>query len=296
MNWSHKSLFRKSKPTRRAFTLIEILCACAVLTIILGLLFQMMAMMSKTWVAGRAKTENAVKARAMLDLATEDIAASVSRGDLPAFRDESGNPALIFYTRRQGVVAQGNADPVRPLSLISYRYDPADDSLDRHDLPIYWNSTSGPFNREGKIADASALSGQPSREILPGVVTFCLAFLAGDQSLSRDYRPPDASNPYYDPALNANAPSYDVTKVSRAVAVSVAVVDSRTLDLLKSTGALSKLQSAAFWKFTEGQTRSLLADWQDAIAQGKLIQEGMLPAVAANLLVLERLIPLPDQP
>jgi hypothetical protein len=277
------------------------LVACAVLVLILGMLFQMLGIMSKTWISGQAKAENSVKARAMLDLMGSDIAASLSRADLPAFRDASGNPTpsgssklYVFYTRRQGVAPGADPNTIRPLSLISYEYDPADSSLVRRDLPVMWN-TPGPFRPDGRIADAGTLGGQPPREISPGIVAFSLKFLAADQTLSDTYLPPDASAPYYDSTVNASAPPYDPLKVSRSVVVSIAVVDAKTLDLLKSTGHLETLQNANFWTSASGGG-NMLANWQKAISDGKLSQNGLPAAVAANLLVLERSIPLPAQP
>lgn len=274
---------------RGGFTLVEMLVACTVLTIILSMLFQMLGMMSKTWIAGQAKAENSVKARAMLDLMCQDIGASVSRPDLPAFRDASGGSALAFYTRRQGIAAQADPTSIRPLSLVSYDYVEADSSLVRHDLPLLWTSP-GPFQNNGQITNAGALAGQPAREISPGIVAFSLAFLSGDQNISQDYLPPSPSDPYY----NLHGVTYDATKVSRAVVVSIAVIDARTLDLLKSTGSLPTLRSALS-RFTAGNS-SLLTAWQKDIADGKLGQSGLPRAAAANLLVLERFIPLPAQP
>lgn len=309
---SPKSPFLR-KPTltlQRGFTLIEVLVACAVLMLIVAMLFQMMNMMSKTWVAGRAQAETSVTARAMLDLIAEDIGESISRPDLPAFRDASGQPALIFYTQRQGVTPQGNTNLVRPLSLVSY--DTANllissnsantnASLVRYDLYQNWN-TNGPFEQDAKISNSSSVTssgGNDSNEIASGIIAFNLAFLARDQSLTANYYPPSASDPYY--SIGTNASSYP-NKVSRAVVISVAMVDAKTLNLLNLTGKLSTLQGASFWT-NATVSQHLLANWQDAIAGqgayagqgGQLATNGLPSAVAANLLILERTIPLPIQ-
>ena len=308
---SPKSPFLR-KPTlilQRGFTLIEVLVACAVLMLIVAMLFQMMNMMSKTWVAGRAQAETSVTARAMLDLIAEDIGESVSRPDLPAFRDASGQPALIFYTQRQGVTPQGNTNLMRPLSLVSYDTNNIENgSLFRYDLPQNWTTNTGwPFEQDAKIAQASSLiintnTGSDPNEIASGIIAFNFAFLARDQSLTANYYPPTSSDPYYTNNNVNGKVGYDPTKVSRAVVVSLAMVDAKTLNLLTLTGKLQQLQSAQFWTSTN-VSQHMLANWQDAISGqgayagqgGQLAKSGLPSAVAANLLILERTIPLPIQ-
>jgi hypothetical protein len=252
-------------------------------------------MMSKTWSAGLAKTENSVKARAMLDLMCQDIIASVSRPDLPAFRDASGSSAPVFYTRRPGVAEGADPKTIRPFSLVSYEYDSSGDPNDsnspkliRRDVPVLWTTTATPFRQDGQIADAATLGSQPPREIAPGIIAYSLKFLSTDQTLSDTYYPSDPTDPFY--VVNGN--TYDATKASRAVVVSVAVIDAKTLNLLKKTGTLSALQGALSSVVGNG---NVLSKWQQDIAGGKLAGSGIPRAAAANLLVLERFIPLPSQ-
>jgi prepilin-type N-terminal cleavage/methylation domain-containing protein len=291
---SPKSPFSRALPLQRGFTLIEVLVACAVLMLIVAMLFQMMNMMSKTWVAGRAQAETSVTARALLDVIAEDIGASVSRTDLPAFRDASGQPALIFYTQRQGI-STGTA-PVRPLSMVSYDttsfLNNTNASLIRSDLSQAWSTP--PFEMDGKLTNAGNLTAPTTdtNEIGTGIIAFDFAFMAANQSLTTNYYP---SNPNDYSYTNTGNSTYNKTTnlVSRAVVVSVAVVDAKTLGILNSTGKLTNLQN--FFSTLQGASPDTLANWQTAIEKGQLAQYGMPSALAANLLILERTIPLPIQ-
>ena len=187
-------------------------------------------------------------------------------GDLAAFRDDSGAPAFIFYTKRSGFQT-GPSDNIRPLSLVQYVYDSDATRLVRLDLPRAWSDAVS-FGDNSQIPSAATLARQTPREISPGVVAFSLIFLNTDGTLSATY-----------------------SNTTVAVAVTLAAVDSRTLDLLKSAGLLDGLKSSTIWNVDLANAEPPLSQWQKRIDAGQL---SVLPkTVAGNLQIFQRVIRLP---
>jgi prepilin-type N-terminal cleavage/methylation domain-containing protein len=254
---------------RSGFTLVEMLTAIVVLLLIDGLMSQMIGLISTSWRTGTATIDNFTRARALTDSIYLDLSESVLRpGDMTAFRDQNGNPALIFYTTRPGFQA-GPAPQLRPLTLIEYTYTGT--QVQRTDMPLNWNDSnqSTIFGQTGQIPLATNFSGQTPRQICAGVVAFSIVFLEGSGSLQA---------------------SYDTNSV--AVIITLAAVDSGSLKLLQNASLLSALQSSAVWQVNATSVEPPLSQWQAKIDAGQL-QNQIPKTLAGNVQLFQRVVYLP---
>src|ERR1700729_994371 len=94
-----------SASSRRGFTLIEMLVSVSIISFMLVMMAQMTGLAEQAWRLEQNRIDNFTKARAMLDLITDDLQRAVFRGDLPAFGtgDPSATPTvtsngLYYYT------------------------------------------------------------------------------------------------------------------------------------------------------------------------------------------------------
>ncbi len=244
--------------SRSSFTLVEIMVAISVLSLMAVLIAQVVTGISGTWQTGLRRINNFAKGRAMLDLVAQDIQAGVFRSDLAAFP----NSQAALYTRRQGVGG------VRSLTLVTYAINASDpeSSLQRGDLAVNWTSTIsfGDTNDFGTNIPVA-------RDTAAGVVGFQMAFVQADGTFSTIYST-NSANP------------------TRAVDVALAVVDDQTLHLLAASNKTTLLRTALKGAVTG--TRSVRADWEDYLRSG--IQWSTYPkSLAIGLKIFERYVPLP---
>lgn len=254
---SSSSRFGKVSAGLRSFTLIEMLVSISVFSLMLLLMAQMIQMIDSAWRTGQSRVDNFTRARALLDVAAQDIQRGVFRPDLPAFANSSGSSNSLgmmvltnsgtstnaFYTRRPGI----SASSVRDVSLVVYALNvtAASAELQRGDYAVPWAAPSGGWanylafqtNLSTSMANIPAANYYNTAN---GVVGFGMVFQRADGSTTNFYSG-DSSNP--------------VT----AVGIGVAVVDTQTLQKLISAGQLLTLNSALAGALTG--TNSIKADW-----------------------------------
>lgn len=124
-----------------AFSLIEVLVASAVLSLVVVLLVQIIGMSTEAIGRSRKKLDAAAQARLFLDRLGMDLSARLTRSDLPVdFDTKTGNDSLRFYTEVLGYQGQ------RRLSLVSYRIHEANDArsyqAERSAAGTDWGSSS----------------------------------------------------------------------------------------------------------------------------------------------------------
>lgn len=243
-----------------AFTLIELLVAMAVLALITVILAQMLSATSQTWLMGQAKVNNFTKGRSMLDLLARDLQRGLYRKDLPAFPQGQ----VAFYTERPGF--SGTTNATRNLSWVQYDLGSSTNTtLQRGDLAVAWNAANVPA-----FGSTNAPAGAVPRDTAPGVVGFQVQFLYADGSMSTNYNP-------------ANRP--------KALAVGLAVVDDKTLELLRTDPFKVAALRNGFASHATG-TNSVKADWENYLASG-LNWETYPKSLASGLKVFERYVSLP---
>ncbi len=129
-----------------AFSLVELLVAMVVLTLLVLILAQIMGLASLSWLMGKQRINNLTKARVFLDLIAHDVQDGVFRPDLAAFLDQSGatvsmsSTSYAFYSKRPG----GGA---RSIALLNYKLSQSSTSysLMRGALPIGWTNPPPSF-------------------------------------------------------------------------------------------------------------------------------------------------------
>lgn len=247
----------REKHAHSAFTLVELLVAITVLALISVVLAQMLSATSQTWISGQARANNFTKGRAMMDLLTRDLQGGVYRSDLPAF------PAgtVGFYTERPGY---SGASPTRNLSWVQYDLGLSSNTvLQRADLAETWASTAPPA-----FGNTAAPLGATPRDTAPGIVGFKVQFIYPDGSISTNY-------------VATNRP--------KVAAVGLAVVDDKSLKLLKA----EKIESLrnGFSNSATG-TNSIKADWEQYL-KNDLAWDAYPKSLSSGLKIFERYVSLP---
>lgn len=254
--------------TPSAFSLIELMVAVAVLSMLMALLGQMFGIMSGSYRSGQRRVNNFTKARAMLDLFSRDLQAGVFRTDLAAFPGSR----MAFYTERAGIGTQGAT--LRNVSLVEYSLDTSstNSTLQRGDMAIAWTSPASDisFANTTSLPSASTLS---VRDTAPGVVGFQIVFILQDGTFTTSY-------------------ISSTTNPVRTVGITLAVIDDQTMQRLTST-QLAALRTGLTNSITSGST--VKADWEKYLASG-LNWNSYPRDLATGLRIFERYIVLPSQP
>lgn len=234
------------KPVRapsalRSFTLVEMLVSIAVFSLIVLLLAQTTQMVGTAWQASESRVDNFTRARALLDVAAQDIEHGVFRPDLPAFSTSSGTTtnylgmtALTNYgtgTNAFYTCRPGTGSGARDVSLVVYALNVSGTSavLQRADYPIPWSSGNWAnyFAFQSNLSSSlnSLSSSYPGNfySAANGVVDFEFLFQRADGSTTNSY------------------PGYSTLPVT-AIGIGLAVIDEQTMKTL-SAAQLIQLHS-----------------------------------------------------
>ena len=257
--------------TRRGFTLIEMLVTVSIMSFMLLMMMQMTGLAEKAWHVEQDRIDNFGKARAMVDMFTDDLQRAVYRGDLPIFG--TGAPSstgtatssglyyftgttfsATFYTRLPGVPSSPSTS-VRDVSLVSYALSSTGQGSDkvvlqRSDLAVPWSSSQnllfqGDVNTVLKNATATA------REVAPGVVGFRVAFRLADGTM----------------VDQSQYTGYNPANPTVAIDIGVAVVGKQSLAQLNTT-QVGNLQAAfnSALSFTAAPiTNGIKASWDQKV-------------------------------
>ncbi len=267
MNYPPISLSpRRTTRNARGFTLVEMMTAITVLSLMLVMLGQILQMASQAWTNGLRNVNNFTKARAMLDMFTRDLQSGVFRSDLAAFPGSG----TAFYTERPGILTSGGSE--RQVSLVQYDYGTDTSTpvslttLRRGDQAIGWNdaATTIPFGQ----TDFTGTTVTP-RDTAPGVLDYKVLFIYADGTSSATYTA-SATNPL------------------RAVGFTLLVVDDKTLNLL-STTQIQTLRTQ-FDAAVTG-TRSVKADWEKNLATS-MVWSSYPKSLGLGLKIFERYVPV----
>ncbi|MFA7344311.1 MAG: hypothetical protein WC003_08415 [Terrimicrobiaceae bacterium] len=252
----------------RAFTILELLVAVAVLALVLVFITQAIGAVSRTWRIGVARTDNFAKARVVLGLLDRDIGSAVLRRDLGAFVDEAGAPACAFYSR-----IGGQAD--RRLSLVRYSLTNSTDGpvLQRADYGLDYAANTLTLGTTNSLPGLRDAAGQ---DVAGGILRFEWQFLAADGTLQ-----PTFHFDYDTPGSASN---------TRALVVSVLVLDDNALRLAQQTGKLGDLLGKFSGTPEAGQTYAQV--WNAAL-DSPAFGQNLPEPLSAGARVFERHIALP---
>ncbi len=250
---------------RSGFSLLELLVAMAVLSLILVLLFNAVTAVTNTWRRGMARIDNFSKARAVLGLLDRDVQSMVLRKDLAAFVDEAGKPACAFYSLMNG--SEGD----RRLSFIKYSVPTNGTQLLRADYGMDYGNRTLSLNNTNSLPDAALASPQ---DLVDGILRFEWQFLGPDG---------DFQSAFERSGTNASANS-------KTLVVSLLVLDDNTLGTLQRTGTRDTLLTELAGTPASGQTYAQY--WNERIRSAGF--GSSLPApVRAGIRTFHRHIQIP---
>lgn len=199
----------------RAFTLIEVLVACAVLAMLVALIAQVLSATRTTTAESRRKIETDKEARTALDRMAFDIARMLKREDVAfSFSKTNGNDSMSFFSEVPG---KGTGSTI---SQVSYRIA-ANGGLERAATRVAWESIV--FNTDSPPTPADA----DFRTLAPSVFRMEITFI-----FRGDYT--DVNNPDRNPliqTLTDSLPAVSATKATTwkkdllSVIVSLAALD-----------------------------------------------------------------------
>lgn len=138
----------RSRSTLRAgFTIVELLAATAVLTVLILIVSQMVSSTSRTVGHDERRLESDANARMVFDRMQMDLDGMPKRGDLDiSFIKNSGgdsNDSFFFYSQAPGSAA--TATNRSTLSLVGYAVDTAY-HLDRYGKGLFWDGGTDTVN------------------------------------------------------------------------------------------------------------------------------------------------------
>ncbi|SDU11644.1 Verru_Chthon cassette protein C [Verrucomicrobium sp. GAS474] len=244
-----------------AFTLVEVLVAVSILSLLMVAMIQISATVSHAWRKSQAMADNYAQARVTLWLIKQDVQAMVLRPDLASFVDKGGAPSCSFYTEATG---SGSS---RPVSLVSYALSDATGRLQRGDHSLDYGTLGATLGTTDKLPD---LGKETLEDIVDGVVLFKFQFFNADGTIGT---------------------VFDATK-TKSVVVSLAVLDAAASKLAEQNHWQSRIRAAL------GETASpaqIYADvWNQVVDSGGLKKAGLAEPILSGLRIYSTVIPIPS--
>jgi len=299
------------------FTLVELMVAIAVLSIMLVGLATAMGYVSKLWLSGAGAMDNFTKARVVLNLLDRDIQMMVMRRDLAAFVDSTGsNSACQFYTNVQGNPGAGIRDS-RALSLVQYiiATQSATPTLQRINAGMNF-TTSGITPTVGTSTSLPANGTSQTDTVFTGIIQFQIQFIDGSGAIltppySYSSTPPTGDSPptapvpfWFDYTSPGALYNPRIVVVSMLVlsnpAYTIATQSSSTMAKLLAdfpvgtSGALPSGMTSTTINGSTCATESYAQYWNSILNPATGTLDATLPvAVRSGIQVFERHVPLP---
>lgn len=259
---------RVGKSPLRAFTLIEVLVAAAVLGLLLVLVFQLTSSASHVTGQAQQRLSADADARQLLDRMGADFQRMVLRPGVPArFEKRVGNDRMVFLAARDGY------DGDRGVSVVSYGDVDGADQLQRGASGRYWSNASPLLEVVFTNSPPTVPPiGSASESATAQIFRIETAFLLSDGSLVAD------------PPTQSLLPSGG-NRTVQAVVVGIAAVDPLLIERAQTT------PSDLAAKFDEAENgKDILTVWQ-AVLDGNSLP----PPVKAGTRIYQRFFPLPPQ-
>lgn len=279
---------------RFGFTLVELLVAITILSIMLFSLAQAMGLVSQLWISGAGALDNFGKARDIMTVMDRDIQQMVLRPDTAAFVDQNGNPACAFYTN-----AQSSGTDTRAVSLIQYQLNPTGQTGAIGRLTYGMNFQTLPatitpiVSTPAPTALTQLVPGNLTTETLAtGIIQFQYQFVDGNGTIQ--------TPPYTPYGGSGTTPfTYDFVNLRdlanpRAVIVSVVVLSNTAYQLaINNPVIMTKLQTD-FPGTPPAANTTYSEVWNAKLNPATGTFDSTLPVpVRAGLRVFQRYIPLP---
>ena len=277
----------------RGFSLVELLVAMAVLSLLVVMLAQMVALTSQAISIDSKKIDAAGQARLVFDRLASDLASMPSRPDFGMmFTKAAGNDSFQFYSQVDGYSG------ARQIAAVGYRIQQSTPGrlyqLERGAVGTDWGPsiTSNPLVQFLPNTQAIATNTDPNYDVLASGVfrlEFCYVLTTG-----QFYSPPNNStspyvvycdNPTGAAFYNGNPTSSKIA----AVVIAVGILDTNSQKLI-SSNQLGQL-ATALPDNTSGDDP--IADWNTAMAKPTFAPAGIPAQVVQNIRFYERTFYVP---
>jgi prepilin-type N-terminal cleavage/methylation domain-containing protein len=298
--------------TNRAFSLIELLAAMAVVVLLMMTVVQMMSNVNSLTATSGKRVAADADARTVFDRMADDFAGMVKRPDVDyLIAKGTGNDGVYFYSAAPALAPSTPADQ-NPVSLVGYRVN-ADMQLERVGKGLAWSDmaflsypTQPPDNSTPPLPSSTFqgtfgadITGNSTSTII-GENVFRMEFTF----LLKPLKQPDGT---FLPAVYSNVPwdtragrtslnSIGLSDVE-AVVVTIAILDSASRKPL-ANGKLPPSASSALTDIADPQSSppknvKLPAQvWQEAIDNGTFAMTGIPASLAKQTRIYQRIFPL----
>jgi len=275
------------RESRLAFTLVEMLVAMLVLSLMVAGLATATSYVTGLWLSSTGAVDNFTKARVVLNLLDRDVQTMVMRRDLAAFvTNSSGNATCSFYANvpgNPGTGFSGGTYDTRSVSLVQYLLTNSTTAptLLRYNYGVNFitNTATAAIPTVGTTTTlvAPANSTLQSDPIFTGIMQFQWQFLDGTGTLQPTY-----SYNYTQPSAPSN---------SRILVISLAVVSNPAYIVANKTGNMAALAGCFSTNTPTNQTYSQV--WNAFLNAPSATFLSMPEPVRKGVRVFERHIPLP---
>ena len=276
----------------RGFTLVELLVAMAVLSLLVVMLAQVVVLTSHVISINARKLDAASQARLVFDRLAIDFGAMPTRPDLGmVFTKTAGNDSFQFYSEVDGYSG------ARQIAAVGYRIQQSTSGrlyqLERGAVGTDWGPavTSNPFVQFLPSTQASATNSDPNYDVLAsGVFRLEFGFLL---TTGQFYSPPNSASPCVVYCNNlTGAAFYNGSPINShvaAVVVALGVLDANNLKIISSS-QLGQL-ATALPDNTSGDDPVI--DWSQAMAKPTFAPAGVPSPVIQNVRLYERTFYVP---
>ncbi len=319
---------------RDSFTLVEMLVAMTVFSIMLVAIATMLNYVVASWQGEINSADNFSKARTLLSVLDRDAQSMALRRDLAAFADQTNGPAFAFYTADKGFTP-GASSNTRALSLVQYSLQSTSTGsvLRRLNYGMdFLTNTSGAATNSPSIGYATNLvqltnstvtANAPIENVATGVIAFQWQFVDGTgtiltppynltslplywQGASPPYQlssappytyttpPPSSATPFWFDYISPNA-----TYNPRTLIVSVVVVSNSAYTILQQNSTfMTTLTNNFSATLPSGQSNQTFAQYWNSQLNATGFGTGLPEQIRTPnaIKVFERHIPLPINP
>lgn len=263
----------------RGFTLIELMVAVAVLSLVTLILTSLVQSTASVWRTGQLRVDNYTKARLALDLAAQDVAGAVLMAGLPEPVFDAPNRSFSLMSKRPGMILAERRFGGRNVAYVTYRLERggAADVLGLQRGDAGYDFLPGALTASVPPVVPTLAAGLfPSgayQSVGPGVLGFTAVFLRQDGTLHPDYLEGETVGIFL-AVVVADPPSLQLLGQGGRMASLVAVLDNRSL--MPNGTAREPLPRKA---------------WTDALAP---LQANWPPPLLSGVRIFQRYVKLPE--
>jgi prepilin-type N-terminal cleavage/methylation domain-containing protein len=270
----------------KGFTLVELLVAVTITSIILFSLAQAIGFVSQLWLNGVGAVDNLTKARDIMAAMNRDVQMMVLRPDTAAFVDKNGNPAFAFYSN-----VQSSGADTRTVSLVEYTIPTGSQTLQRLTYGMNYSNAVTPMVSTPAPTVMSQLTTGSGGNMTPenmatGVLLFQYQFVNGSGTILTGASTsvnPTFTYDYINPRDPANP---------RAIIVSLLVLDNQGYLIASQNPAIMTSLLNLFNSALPAAGQTYGYSWNQVL-NGGTFGPNLPTPIRSGVRVFQHYIPLP---